>query len=60
MFIKLTTTENKVKYYNTEHVKSFCKSEHKPQENYTVLFLTYGTDIVLESPEEIYKMINKE
>ena len=55
MFIVLTSYNNqsKSKYYNTEYIRSFQKSDHSDA---TVLELQYGTDLVSERPEEIYEM----
>ena len=57
MFIGLTPydRQNKTKYYNTDYIKSFERTEDK-----TILELTYGTDLVTEKPSEIMKMIKGE
>lgn len=57
MFIGLTPYDNrtKTKYYNTEYIKSFEYSK----EGFTVLTLTYGTDIVRERPEDIINIMKE-
>lgn len=52
MFLKLTNTDNTVKIYNTEYIRSFYKND-----NHTVVELEYGTDIVKERLEEIMEML---
>ena len=56
MFIGLTTynDKTKTKYYNTEHISAFRKDDNK---DYTVLELQYGTDLVIERPEEIMEIL---
>lgn len=56
MFIGLTTynDKTKTKYYNTEHIRAFRKDDNK---DYTVLELQYGTDLVIERPEEIMEIL---
>ena len=56
MFIKLTKPDGKTKYYNVEYIRSIYKEEN----NYTVIELQYGTDIVKEHPEEIMDMIRRD
>lgn len=56
MFIALSPYSNdRKKYYNTEYIKTFEK--HKLG---TVVVLTYGNDIVKETPEEIMEMLKGE
>lgn len=57
MFIGLTTYNDKTKYYNTEYIRTFRKDDNK---DYTVLELQYGTDLVIERPEEIMEMLKGE
>ena len=57
MFIELTTYNDKTKYYNTEYIRTFRKDDNK---DYTVLELQYGTDLVIERPEEIMEMLKGE
>ena len=56
MFIGLTTynDKTKTKYYNTEHIRAFRKDDNK---DYIVLELQYGTDLVIERPEEIMEIL---
>lgn len=59
MFIGLTTynDKTKTKYYNTEYIRTFRKDDNK---DYTILELQYGTDLVIERPEEIMEMLKGE
>ena len=52
MFIRLTTKNKDIVYYNTEYIRCF----HRKNE-YTVLDLQYGTQLVEETPEEIIVML---
>lgn len=53
MFLKLTKTDNTMKIYNTEYIRSIYKNENQN----TVIELQYGTDLVKERPEEIMEMV---
>ena len=57
MFIKLTRQNGKYEYYNSDYIKSFHEFRDP---HYTVLELTYGTELVVEPLEEIYEMLKGE
>lgn len=55
MFIELTRKDSDRKtYYNVNDIRYFERFD-----KYTSLQLTYGVHVVLETPEEIMKIIKK-
>ncbi len=53
MFVKLTHTDGKYVYCNTNDIRYF---EHNERLKNTVITLTDGNIVVIETPEEIYEM----
>ena len=58
MFIKLTNLSGTATWYNTAHIRAFYSDRDLNDKKATVLELTYGTAVVLETPEEIVAMLN--
>lgn len=58
MFIKLKLKHGEYKYYNINDIRNFVSYAERGRGS--VLYLTYGVDIVEETPEEIYEMVRSE
>lgn len=60
MFIKITTHENETIYINENEIRHFKRETFgKDKTPYTVLDLKYGTMLAVETPEELFELLNK-
>lgn len=59
-FIKLTTKDKQIVYFNTRHILGFMGHKHGSSITTMVPVETWGANqmIVVETPEEIYSKIN--